>query len=337
MPTIEQADQPAAEALAGAYGHAPLPGGIYASSALPAHPPLPGIAVGHSWPAVAAAYVELTKPRIAILELVVTAAAVYLASWGQFSWSLWWACIIGTGLVAASASSFNMWLERDLDARMPRTSRRPLPAGIISPAAALLFGWVTLLAGLAILAAGTTLLAAALGFLTWLSYVALYTPLKRHSTSNTAIGAVAGALPVLIGWAAVGHTGTLFTAELRLWTLFLVLYIWQFPHFMAIAWLYRRDYTRVGMQMLTVVDPTGHSAGVLALQTAVFFVPLASAPFLSAGAIYLVPAVAIGLAYLWLSYCFFRETTDHNARRLLRGSLVILPAWLLLLLATPLY
>src|SRR4051794_39426999 len=222
-------------------------------------------------------YVELTKPRIAVLELVVVLAAGVVATWGQPSPGLLFHAMLGTLLVASSASAANQWLERRQDARMPRTANRPLAAGRISSGEALAFCAICLAAGAVELALFTSAIALACALLTWVLYVLVYTPLKQVSVANTAVGAVAGALPVLIGWTAVG--GQL---DGRAIALFLVLFLWQFPHFMAIAWLYRRDYADARYQMLTVVDPTGARAGRQAVVAAIALVPVSVLPVLSA-------------------------------------------------------
>lgn len=295
--------------------------------------------------AKAAGYWELTKPRIAIMELIVVAAACFIGSAAIPSAWLLANTLLGTALVAASASAFNQWLERDLDAQMPRTATRPLPAGVLSSGEALAFGSITLIAGALLLIVNVNLLAAAMGLATWLLYVVIYTPLKTRTSANTAVGAVAGALPALIGWAAVGAAIGGDAVSLRLMTLFLVLYLWQFPHFMAIAWLYRRDYAAAGMKMLTVVDPTGRQAGLLAVRTALVLLPLSYLPFLqSAGGGmlginggYLAAALVLAAAYLWLAIRFYRKPSDQSARALLRGSLLYLPLWLGILLLAPSY
>ena len=279
-------------------------------------------------------YVELTKPRIAVLVLLVVLASGIAAGWGLADgWTLLHA-VIGTFLVASSASAANQLLERNRDSQMHRTADRPLPAGRISPAGALAFAAVTLLAGglwLALLAGWQ---AALWGLVTWCLYVLVYTPLKTRTTANTAIGAVAGALPVLIGWSAAA--GAL---DVRAASLFLILLLWQFPHFMAIAWLYRHDYARGGYQMLPVVDPSGRRAGVQAVLAAAALVPVAALPVLNApnalAAVYLVAVTALGLLQLAVAFWFLLSTSDRSARCLLRMSLIYMPILLVLLIAIP--
>lgn len=280
-------------------------------------------------------FVELTKPRIAVLVLLVVAASGIAASWGVVDgWTLVHA-VIGTCLVAASASAANQWLESARDGRMHRTCDRPLPAGRISSRQALLFAAATLLAGVAWLVFLVGLAPALWAIGTWLMYVLAYTPLKTRVAANTAVGAVAGAMPVLIGWTAASGQ-----IDVRAMALFLVLLLWQFPHFMAIAWLYRHDYARGGYQMLPVVDPSGRRAGVQSVLAAAALVPVAALPVLSApnwvGVVYLIGVTTLGLAQLVIAFWFLFSTTDRSARWLLRMSLVYMPVLLLLLICIPL-
>jgi protoheme IX farnesyltransferase len=276
-------------------------------------------------------YVELTKPRIAVLELVVVLAAGVVATWGQPDPLLLMHAMLGTLLVAASASAFNQWLERQPDSRMARTASRPLPAGRLSSGEALLFAGLCLVAGVLELSCFISLTCAAWALLTWAIYVLAYTPLKRTSTLNTAVGAVAGALPVFIGWTAVG--GAL---DARAVALFLTLFLWQFPHFMAIAWLYRCDYAQAGHQMLTVVEPTGGRAGRQAALAALALLPVSVVPILAApglGAVlYFAAALGLGIGQLVLAALFWAGANDYRARLLLRASLVYLPTLLAMLM-----
>jgi protoheme IX farnesyltransferase len=279
-------------------------------------------------------YIELTKPRIAVLELVVVLAAGVVATWGQPSPQLLLHAMLGTLLVAASASAANQWLERRPDARMPRTANRPLACGRLTSGEALVFSTICLILGAADLALFTNAAAAMWALLTWVLYVLAYTPLKQVSSTNTAVGAVAGALPVLIGWTAVG--GQL---DGRAMALFLVLFLWQFPHFMAIAWLYRRDYGSAGYQMLTVVDPTGSRAGRQAVIAAIGLIPISVLPVLASpgfgSVLYAALAAFLGLCYLLIAAAFWRQPTDTTARILLKASLVYLPTVLITLMLAP--
>lgn len=280
-----------------------------------------------------AAFLELTKPRIAALVLVVVAVSGWVARWGAPDVAALLHALLGTALVAASSGAANQWLERRRDACMERTRARPLPAGRLSEAEVLWFAAVTLFAGLGYLALFVNLPTVWLGLGTWLVYVALYTPLKVRTPLNTHVGAVSGALPVLMGWAAVGGAW-----DLRAAALFTILFLWQFPHFMAIAWIYREEYGRAGMKMLTVVDPSGRRAGALAVATALVLIPISVTPALyTPGATaYAFGALVLGTGYLGAATAFAGSRDTLSARRLLHASLIYLPALLGLLLLTPL-
>lgn len=282
-------------------------------------------------------YIELTKPRIALLVLLVVIASSAVATWGNGAamnpWAVLHACL-GTILVASSASAANQWLEVRRDARMNRTTNRPLPAGKISSLGALIFASLMLVIGMTYLAMTLPLPTLLWAGLTWFLYVAVYTPLKPISSANTAIGAVAGALPVFIGWSAGGEP-----LDIRAVALFLTVYLWQFPHFMAIAWLYREDYARGGYKMLPVVDPSGRRAGVQAVLSAAAMIPVSAIPALAApgwgGPLYLIVVTILGLAQLLIAGMFLAQMNREAARRLLRMSLIYLPGLLGLLLLVP--
>jgi len=286
-----------------------------------------------------AAYLELSKPRIAALVLVVVAVSAYLGA-AQPHVSTWVVTLAGTALIAASASAMNQVFERRSDALMDRTADRPLPSGRISPAEAIAFAAVTGIAGTVCLAALDSALTGLLGALTWFLYVAVYTPLKAKTTANTAIGAVAGAMPVFIGWAASGASFSLAggptAGGIRVTALFLIVYLWQFPHFMAIAWLYRRQYAAAGLRMLTVVEPTGARAGAQAVLGALALVPVSLLPLVGTpNLMALAGAVSLAVAYLLASAMFCWRRDESSARRLLQMSLVYLPGLLLLLVLSP--
>lgn len=277
-------------------------------------------------------YVELTKPKIAVLVLITVAVAAVVAGWGlPDPWVLMHA-LIGTLLVASSASALNQWLESDRDLMMQRTASRPLPAGRLYHSEVLLFASLTIVAGLLYLALLVNLSAAFWGFATWVMYVWIYTPLKLRSPANTMVGAIAGALPMLIGWSATGAQ-----LDARAAALFMVVFLWQFPHFMAIAWIYRKQYASAGMQMLPVVDPSGRRAGVQAVLCAAALLPVSLIPVMHTPGVpwYLVLAVSLGLAQLYCAVAFCRERSEHTARWLLRASLVYLPILLVLLVLAP--
>jgi protoheme IX farnesyltransferase len=279
-------------------------------------------------------YLELTKPKIAVMELVVVLAAGFVATWGQPHPGLLLNAMVGTLLVAASASAANQWLERFQDRRMSRTASRPLPAGRLSGAEALWFSAVTLGLGAAYLGLLVNLACLFWALATWAMYVLAYTPLKTVSPANTAVGAVAGALPVLIGWSATGEA-----LDQRALALVLVLFLWQFPHFMAIAWLYRRDYAQAGYKMLTVVDPSCSRAGWQSVMAALALVPVSIVPVLetagAGSAFYAAGAILLGGGYLALAAFFWRRPGEASARLLLRASLVYLPTMLMMLTLAP--
>jgi protoheme IX farnesyltransferase len=280
-----------------------------------------------------AAFVALTKPRIAVMVLVTVATGFVLGARGASNPATLTLTLVGTGLVAGGASAWNQLWERHRDRRMKRTAARPLPSGRVSPGEAGVFGGIIAALGLVTLALGTNLAAAGVALATLVLYVFVYTPLKWRTTLNTAVGAVPGALPPVIGWAAAtGEVG------IEAWALFLVVFLWQFPHFLAIAWIYRDDYRRGGHKMLPVVDPRGFITGRQAAGYALALVPagLLPAAIGLAGPYYFAGALALGLFYLNYAVRFWADVDDHSARRLLRASFVYLPAILVLLLLNPL-
>jgi protoheme IX farnesyltransferase len=237
--------------------------------------------------------------------------------------------LVGTGLVAGGASAFNQVYERDVDALMRRTRLRPLPDGRVQPAEALAFAAAVSATGLLILAATANLLSAAVAFATLLTYVVVYTPLKRRTSLATVIGAIPGALPPVIGWAAA--RGSL---SREAWTLFGIVFLWQLPHFLAIAWMFRDDYGRAGFPLLPVVEPDGRSTGRQALLYAAALIPLSLVPTLMglAGEVYFAAALVLGLAFLALTVRFARTRTVRDARRLFFSSIIYLPLiWILMI------
>ena len=275
-------------------------------------------------------FIELTKPRIAVLVLFTVAVGGLLAYRPRLDLLQLVHALVGTALVAAGASALNQWLERHSDARMRRTENRPLPAGRLAAAEVLGFGIVLSVLGLGymfILMAHP--LAGVLTAATLLSYVFIYTPLKRKTTLNTLIGAAPGALPPAIGWAAM--TGSL---DAGAGILFLIVFLWQVPHFLAIAWMYRDDYARAGLQMLPIVDADGSATGRQMMLYAAALIPVSLVPVMLGDASLMFGFGALGLgAYFVRSICgFVLAPTDLHARKVLHASLVYLPGVLGLLL-----
>ncbi len=260
--------------------------------------------------------------------LLTAAAGFYLGSGAAVDVRLLLHTLIGVALVAAGTNAFNQVRERDVDARMRRTQGRPLPSGRVSPRAAALFAAAISLAGVLYLALAVNRVTAGLAALTLASYVLLYTPLKRKTTLNTLIGAVPGALPIVGGWTAAG--GALGPAVAAL---FGILFLWQLPHFLALAWIYREDYRRGGLAMLSIDDPDGWHTGHMVLLYAVALLPVSLLPTLLGvtGALYFFGALALGLAYAGVSFAMTRAVTDPWAWRVFLVSIVYLPALLTLM------
>lgn len=266
---------------------------------------------------------ELTKPRITFLVTLTTAAGFALASERPLDLPRFLATLVGTALVAAGSAALNQWVERETDLLMRRTANRPLPAGRMPAEQAALFGGLLALSGLVLLWLLVNPLTAALGLATLVSYVWLYTPMKRTSSLATLVGAIPGAAPPVMGWTgAAGEIG------LGGWLLFAILFLWQLPHFLSIAWLYREDYRRAGMPLLTVNDPDGRSTGRQAVLYALALLPVSMMPSAVGitGAVHLVGALVFGLAFLAAAAIFAREQSVTTARRLLLTSVLYLPA-----------
>jgi protoheme IX farnesyltransferase len=278
----------------------------------------------------AADYLELTKPRVAVLVLFTVAVGACLASRDGPDLACLLHTLIGTALVAAGASALNQLLERHSDALMRRTENRPLAAGRLQPVEVLFFGFGLGLGGLSYLAVLVQQpLAVAVAAVTFISYVFLYTPLKRVTSLNTLVGAVPGALPPVIGWTAV--QGAL---SLEAVALFLIIFVWQIPHFLAIAWIYRDDYARAGLRMLPVLDERGTRTGNQMVSFCLALLPVSLIPLAvhMAGPVYLIGAVLLGTYFLGGAVAFCRRHSVAQARRVLRASLIYLPALLGLLL-----
>ena len=274
-------------------------------------------------------YIALTKPRLNFLVVATSAAGYYLGSRGGPDVSLMAEAVAGTAFVAAGAAVLNQVYERDTDALMRRTRMRPLPDGRVTPGEARIFGFALSLAGVMLLAARANWLAAALAVATLAVYLIVYTPMKRRTSLSTLIGAVPGALPALIGWTAsrgsVGWGGA---------SLFAIVFVWQIPHFMAIAWLYRDDYGAAGFPMLPVIDPAGVRAGRQAVIYAAALVPISLAPTLIgiSGAVYFGCALTLSVALLALAVRFAAVRNDASARALFLASITYLPIiWIVMI------
>jgi protoheme IX farnesyltransferase len=267
-------------------------------------------------------YYELTKPRMNFLVVITTMVGVYMASPGALRWQLVIATLIGTALTAAGASVLNQFAERKLDALMPRTRNRPVPAGRIAPMEALAFGIALGVAGVALLTFCVNPLTAILGAATLLLYVFVYTPLKRITTLNTVIGAIPGAIPPAMGFTAVHNA-----LSPEALALFAILFFWQMPHFLAIAVLYRRDYAMAGFKMLPVVDEDLEVTGRQIILYAIALIPVSLLPVYVgiAGQLYFGVALMLGLAFLSFGVSCATTKTRHDARKLFFASIIYLP------------
>lgn len=278
-----------------------------------------------TWKRTARSYLELTKPRLSMLS-VITALVGFLAARPEGAWWGVFHVVLGTALAAGGAAALNQWLERKTDARMNRTMTRPIPAGSVSPRAAWIWGAFLAIAGVGHLLFWVNLLAGFLAATTILVYVWIYTPMKRNSRLSLEVGALAGALPPLIGWtAAEGQFSALG------WILFGILFLWQVPHFLAIAWIYRDDYAAVNFPMLTVVDETGNRAGAHAFYYCLALVGVSILPYFLGHStlFYFIPALLLGLYFTWKTWLFYRATNrDSTARSVFHTSISYLPALL---------
>lgn len=276
------------------------------------------------------AYVTLTKPDVTFLVVITTVAGFYLGSRGALDWILLLHTLCGTLLVAGGTAALNQYVERDVDAVMRRTASRPLPTGQLQPREVLVFGVVTIVLGTIWLAVAVNALASLVAFATCLLYVCLYTPLKTRTTLATAVGAIPGALPPLIGWAAA--RGSL---SLGGWVLFAILFFWQFPHFMAIAWVYRADYARAGIRMLPTVDPKGDTTFRLIICTSVILVWVSALPSVlgMAGIHYFFGAMILGMSLLQVGLWANRSRTNARAKWLMHATVAHIPlllVWMIL-------
>lgn len=279
-------------------------------------------------------FVALTKPRLNLLVLLTTVAGLYLASPEGVALTLVAHTLIGTALVAGGAAALNQVWERETDRRMRRTSSRPLPRGRLGVAEGTWFGVLLAVAGIVDLALGATVAAAAVATATLVSYVLVYTPLKTRTSLATIVGAVPGALPPVIGWAAA--TGDITLPAI---VLFGIVFFWQMPHFLAIAWMYKDDYRNAGIPLLPVVEPDGRRTGRQAVLYTATLWPVSLLPALVglAGASYSAVATSLGIVFIYLSVVFARERSHESARQLFLFSITYLPLLLGALVADRLW
>lgn len=267
-------------------------------------------------------FLELTKPRIVSLVLITTSVGFYLGSAGLLDYGLLLQTLIGTALAAGGTLALNQLIEHEDDAKMQRTRTRPLPAARLQPRDALIFGTVITAGGLVYLAGRVNGLSALVTAAIVVSYLFVYTPLKKKTSLCTLVGAVPGALPPVIGWAAVRGS-----VDVEAWILFAIMFLWQMPHSLAIAWLYREDYRRAGFQLLPVVNPDGRSTGRQVLNNCLALLAVGLLPTLIglAGPFYFCAALLLGGMFLWYSVRLAVLRSHQAARHLLFASLIYLP------------
>jgi heme o synthase len=281
--------------------------------------PVQSAATEKGWAAV---WADLVKARLTTLVLLTTAVGFYMGWRGTMNFLFFFNTLAGTALVAGGAAALNQLLECEYDAKMRRTQDRPLPSGRLQPATVAIFGGVSSVAGLVYLALAVNLLTSVLGAVTLVSYLFIYTPLKRVTWLNTAVGAIPGALPPLMGWtAARGELGG------EGWALFAILAFWQIPHFFAIAWIYRDEYAKAGFVMLPNVDYGGRRTAQQTVSHALALLTASLAPFAlkMAGPVYLAAALVLGAGFLWCAIQFSRQLTPARARQLFLASIIYLP------------
>jgi protoheme IX farnesyltransferase len=277
----------------------------------------------------ARAFIVLAKPEITLMVMISAGVASLLAA-DSFRFVVLIHSVLGTGLLAAGVAALNQYLERDVDSRMRRTARRPLPAGELTPRGALIFGVAVSLSGMLYLFLLVNALTALLGFLTLISYLFIYTPLKTKTQLCTFLGAFPGAAPVLIGWAATTNS-----LSSEAWVLYAILFLWQFPHFYAIGWLYREDYARAGMRMLPSLDGNDERTTfrLILMSTKLLIIASLSWTLIAhAGALYLVPAIILGTCFYHFPYQASQTRSKLAAKRLLHASVIYLPLLYLLMI-----
>jgi heme o synthase len=268
------------------------------------------------------AFLALAKPEITLMVMISAGFASLMAS-GFLQITILVHTVVGIGLLAAGVAALNQYLERDLDSRMRRTARRPLPAGELTPCQALLFGVAVSLSGMLYVLLLLNALTALLGLLTLITYLFIYTPLKTKTQLCTFLGAFPGAAPVLMGWSATTNS-----LNLEAWTLFAILFLWQFPHFYAIGWLYREDYARAGMRMLPSLDEKDERTTfrLILISTQLLIVASLSWTLIArTGTLYLVSAIILGIGFYYFAYQAYSSRSKRAAKRLLHASVIYLP------------
>ncbi len=274
------------------------------------------------------AYWALTKPRITFEVVLIAACGFILGTPGDFDWLRFVHAMLGISLLSGGIAALNQWMEQDADGKMRRTATRPIPSGQVTPLQALLFGITLTVAAEAYLCPTVNPLTALLGLATAIGYVWIYTPLKTRTWLSTAVGAFPGAMPPLVGWAAAA--GML---SMEAWTLFAIMFFWQFPHFYAIAWMYREDYRRAGIGMLPIIEADGRRTIRQILLTGAVTVGLSLLPFWwgLSGWVYLFGALLLGGLFLHSCLTLARTRTNLAAKRVLRASVVYLPVLFLIM------
>ncbi|MFQ6677014.1 MAG: heme o synthase [Fidelibacterota bacterium] len=275
-----------------------------------------------------AAYFELMKPNIMSLVLVTTVLGYYLGGNGIDSWSRLAMVLFGTALTAGGSGALNHYLERDSDKLMDRTKNRPIPTGMILPADALIFGVILVVSGTVFLAYNINLLTGFLSIMTSFLYILVYTPLKKITWLNTSIGSIPGALPPVGGWAAA--TGDLSTGA---WILFAIMFLWQHPHFYAIAWIFKEDYAKADFKMLPVIEPDGKRTVRQIFWHLILLIPISAMPYFSgiSGDFYLFSVIILTGLFFISAIPMYREKNRNNARALLKSSIIYLPILLILI------
>ncbi len=284
-------------------------------------------------PRVLSDFAELVKARLTTLVLLTTAVGYYLGAPPRLDAIALFHAVFGTALAAAGAAALNQWWERQLDALMHRTRERPIPAGRMSPRDALVLGIILSVGGVVYLVAACNALAAFLAALTIVLYVLAYTPLKRISDVNTLVGAIPGAIPPMIGWAAARHE-----LGIGAWSLFAILFVWQLPHFFALSWMYRADYARAGFRMVSSDDESGARSASQSVLFCMLLLIISGFPayiHLTSN-VYLGVCLALGVFFIVMAMRFHRERTARSARDLFLTSILYLPALLVALVLTKL-